>query len=206
MSQDASRSTENQPLDVQKSSQAQDHRRVLETYTALNIGDSMLVRIDDDPSALRTVLARELAGAFEWQQLCTIEHGVQVRITKRASTALPRIVADTTDLFAATLDETAGSVWQLAPGARDLDANIIVLKPRDEIAKHVGPALDVLVVVLEGSGALETELTTTQLQHGAVVWLPQKAERRFIAGAHGLKYFTVHQRKPTLNISAPPDR
>lgn len=188
-------------LHVRESTQAQDHRRVLEAYAALSFGDSLLVHIDHDPRSLWPELERELAGAFDWDELPHAGQGFQIRITKRASTALPRVVADTTELFESTAAQTAGSVWQLEPGARDLDANIIVLPPDDEIAMHVGPKLDVLILVLEGSGALETELNTIRLQQGAVLWLPKKAQRRFIAGSDGLKYFTVHQRKPTLNIS-----
>jgi len=199
-------SSEGPVLEVRKDTEARDHRRVLEAYTALNTGDSLEVHVDHDPRGLWAELERELAGAFEWEQLSHAGPEVQVRVTKRASTALPRVVADTSELFDSMASHTAGSVWQLEPGARDLDANIIVLQPNGEIATHVGPELDVLILVLEGSGELETELDTIQLQQGAVLWLPKKAKRRFIAGPDGLKYFTVHQRKPTLNISSPPQR
>lgn len=199
-------SSEDSVLYVRENTRAQDHRRVLGTYIALDTGDSLVVHIDHEPRGLWAELERELAGAFEWEQLPHAGQGFQVRITKSASTPLPRIVADTTDLFKSTAAKTAGSVWQLEPGTRDLDANIIVLAPEDEIAMHVGPELDVLIVVLEGSGELETELSTIELHQGAVVWLPKKAQRRFVAEADGLKYFTVHQRKPTLNISAAPPR
>lgn len=193
-------------LFVRKGTEDRDHRRVLEAYTALDTGDSLVVHIDHDSRGLWADLERELAGAFDWEQLSHAGPEVQVRVTKRASTALPRVVADTNELFNTVASHTAGSVWQLDPGARDLDANIIVLQPDGEIAMHVGPELDVLILVLEGSGELETELDTIQLQQGAVLWLPRKAQRRFTAGPEGLKYFTVHQRKPTLNISSPPQR
>lgn len=130
----------------------------------------------------------------------------RVRITKRASTALPRVVADTAELFNSTSPDAAGSIWRLEPGARDLDSNIITLPPEGEIAQHVGPNLDVLIVIIDGSGELQTELDTIALQQGQVVWLPAKARRRFTAGRDGLRYLTVHQRKPTLNISRAPDR
>ena len=206
MSNPADSSPEEPVLDVRKDTEARDHRRVLEAYTELKTGESLVVHVDHDPRGLWADLERELAGAFEWEQLSYSGPDVQVRVTKRASTALPRIVADTTELFSSMAGQTAGSVWQLEPGARDLDANIIVLQPNGEIAMHVGPELDVLILVLEGSGELETELDTIQLQQGAILWLPKKAERRFTAGADGLKYFTVHQRKPTLNISPTPQR
>ncbi|MDX2377859.1 cupin domain-containing protein [Microbacterium sp. LRZ72] len=114
---------------------------------------------------------------------------------------LPRIVGETSaDVHA----DAAGSVWQLTPAQRDLDSNVIVLPPGDEIRRHVGPDLDVLVLVLDGSGTLETEGDTLALQPGAIVWLPRRSQRRFIAGDGGLRYFSVHQRKPGLGITKRP--
>lgn len=115
------------------------------------------------------------------------------------------MVADTTALVTAE-PSTGGSIWQLEPGARDLDSNIIALPAGDEIGLHVGPNLDVLIFVLRGSGQLQTELNVIELQQGALVWLPRKAQRRFLAGPEGIQYLTVHHRKPTLNITAAPQR
>lgn len=112
----------------------------------------------------------------------------------------PRIVGDAFD--ASSSD--AGSVWRLEPAERGLDANVIVLPPGDEIRAHDGPALDVLIVVLAGSGTLETETDAVRLKPGGLIWLPARSRRRFVAGADGLRYFSVHQRKPGLSIGARP--
>lgn len=98
----------------------------------------------------------------------------------------------------------SGAVWRLTPAERSLDANIIRLPPGDEIARHHGPDLDVLIHVIDGSGTLETETGEIALTPGALVWLPPRSSRRFIAGADGLRYFSVHRRKPGLWISAKP--
>ncbi|WP_260980385.1 cupin domain-containing protein [Microbacterium paludicola] len=108
---------------------------------------------------------------------------------------LPRRVGDA---FRAT--GAPGSVWTLDPAERGLDANIIVLPPGDEIRAHDGPELDVLIVVLAGSGVLETAAEPVALAPGEIVWLPARSRRRFVAGADGLRYFSVHQRKPGLGI------
>ncbi|WP_417509483.1 cupin domain-containing protein [Microbacterium sp.] len=108
----------------------------------------------------------------------------------------PRIVGDA---FAASA-AAAGSAWRLEPSERGLDANVIVLPAGDEIQAHIGPELDVLIVVLDGSGTLETAVDPLPLSPGTMVWLPARSQRRFVAGDDGLRYFSVHQRKPGLSI------
>lgn len=113
---------------------------------------------------------------------------------------LPRVLADTSSLTSGTPSES-GAVWRLAEPHRDLDANIIALPPGESIASHAGPALDVLIHVLSGSGTLATADGTIPLREGLLVWLPRRSLREFTAGPDGLRYFTVHQRKPGLSIS-----
>jgi len=115
---------------------------------------------------------------------------------------LPRIVGDTSALPMSR----GGSAWQLDPATRGLDANIIDLPPGDEIAAHAGPDLDVLIHVLTGSGVLETDGGEIALDAGALVWLPPRSRRRFVAGPGGIRYFSVHQRKPGLSIGRAPTR
>lgn len=121
----------------------------------------------------------------------TAAHGAEKR-----GAAKPRIVGDAFTASAAA----AGSVWRLEPVERGLDANVIVLPAGDEIRTHTGPELDVLIVVLSGSGTLEAEADAIVLEPGGIVWLPARSQRRFIAGDDGLRYFSVHQRKPGLGI------
>lgn len=191
-------------IDVRTVEPRQRHPLVFEAYGQLAVDESLTVINDHEPRGLREEFDREFAGAFSWDALPPASQEYRVRITKRASTALPRIVADATALLAGTDATTGGSIWQLAPGARDLDANIIALPADDEIGLHVGPNLDVLILVLEGAGQLQTELDVLELSPGALIWLPRNAQRRFIAGSEGIRYFTVHHKKPTLNITAAP--
>lgn len=111
---------------------------------------------------------------------------------------LPRLVGD-----ALGASGPAGSVWRLDPAERGLDANVIVLPAGDEIRSHTGPELDVLIVVLAGSGILETEADAVALEPGGIIWLPARSQRRFVAGDEGLRYFSVHGRKPGLGIRSP---
>mgnify|MGYP002737717601 CR=1 FL=1 len=197
---------ESRDVDVRAVAPAQRHPMVFEAYARLAVGESLTVINDHEPRGLREEFDREFAGAFSWDPVTPVEQEYRVRITKRASTALPRVVADVTALLGHVDSSTGGSIWQLEPGARDLDSNVIALPAGDEIALHVGPNLDVLILVLQGSGQLQTELSVLDLQQGALVWLPRNAQRRFIAGTEGIRYLTVHHRKPTLNITAAPKR
>lgn len=110
------------------------------------------------------------------------------------------------DAFIAAEPGHGGAVWRLEPATRGLDANVIVLPAGDEIQRHVGPALDVLLVVLEGSGTLETDGEDIALERGRLVWLPPRSERRIVAGGGGLRYFSVHGRKPGLGATGLPLR
>jgi homogentisate 1,2-dioxygenase len=67
---------------------------------------------------------------------------------------------------------------------------------------HAGADLDVLLLVLDGSGQLITELGILQLHSGALVWLPRRSRRQFTAGPDGLAYLTVHQRRQSLVLGA----
>ena len=199
MSDEAKKNTAE--IDVRTLPRSQRHRTVFDAYEKLAVDEALVLVNDHEPKGLQEEFERELAGAYNWEPVTTTEDAYRVRITKRASTALPRIVADTTALLEGTDSTTGGSIWQLEPGARDLDANIIALPSHVEIGMHVGPNLDVLIIVLQGSGQLHTELSVIELEQGQLLWLPRNAHRRFVAGTDGLRYFTVHHRKPTLNIT-----
>lgn len=112
----------------------------------------------------------------------------------------PLVVGDTSQLPSIQ----GGSAWRLEPPTRGLDANVIDLPPGDQIRTHVGPALDVLIHILAGDGTLETDDGSIALDVGTIVWLPPHSTRRFIAGPGGLRYFSVHPRKPGLTITAAP--
>lgn len=107
-----------------------------------------------------------------------------------------RILADTTALASRVgAPDEAGAVWRIDEPDRDLDANVIALPPGDGIGSHRGPALDVLIHVIAGSGVIETADGDVALVPGAIVWLPKHSRRAFRAGDEGLRYLTVHRRK-----------
>lgn len=108
----------------------------------------------------------------------------------------PRVIADAAALASRVGNpDEIGAVWSITEPERDLDANVIALPPGESIGSHRGPALDVLVHVVAGSGVVATAHGDIDLAPGLVVWLPRFSRRGFRAGDDGLRYLTVHQRK-----------
>ncbi|UVI37767.1 DUF2249 domain-containing protein [Brevibacterium spongiae] len=190
-------------IDVRDIPKPERHPLIIEAYRKLEVGTGLILVNDHVPEGLRVEMVREFADAVGWEPLEDNGEEVRVRIVRQASTPTPRVVLDIAEVAGA--ESESGSVWQLPTKQRDLDANVIALAPGGEIREHVGPNLDVLIHVLDGAGTLETETGTIALSPGQIVWLPRLSLRRFIADAEaGLKYFSVHQRKQGLTISARP--
>lgn len=117
--------------------------------------------------------------------------GTEVAARPEDRPALPRVLTDTRRAA-----DGRGAVWRLEDADRDLDANLVALPPGDGIATHEGGVLDVLIHVVAGSGRLETSAGPVDLSLGALVWLPRRSTRGFAAGPQGLRYLTVHRRRP----------
>ncbi|GAA2823639.1 cupin domain-containing protein [Kribbella solani] len=94
----------------------------------------------------------------------------------------------------------SGAWWTLAESGRQLDANLVHLPPGRHVGEHVEPDLDVLLVVVEGSGTIGEPVST-----GSLVWLPHGSRRELTAGPDGLSYLTVHRRRPGMQIKRRPD-
>lgn len=135
--------------------------------------------------------------------LCEAEYSGSM--TDASDKQLPKLVGDVGQVLSAPAD-ASGSIWKLEPHTRGLDCNIIAIAPGEEISRHEGPDLDVVIVVLDGSGVLDTSGESIPLENGSLVWLPKKTMRRFGAGPEGLRYFSVHTRKRGLQIGRPPAR
>lgn len=187
-------------IDVRTVPKPERHPLIMAAYQKLDVGSGLILINDHEPKNLKLEMEAEFAEALAWEPQSSDDQEFRVLISKRAATPLPRILADVGELGGVA--ETSGSVWQLQPQQRDLDANIIALSPGGEIKEHIGPALDVLIHILDGAGTLETELTTIPLAPGQIVWLPRRSRRRFLAHETlGLRYFSVHQRKQGLTIT-----
>jgi len=116
----------------------------------------------------------------------------------------PRVLFDVHELLTRTVSPPPGIVWKLAEAGRQLDANLVHLSPGQVIAAHTERDLDVLVVVLAGTAALTTSDGPLPVAEGALVWLPRGSTRTLAAGANGLSYLTVHQRRAGMRIRVGP--
>jgi len=193
-------------IDVRTLRKPDKHPAIFQAYAGVPVGESLLLVNDHDPRHLRDEFEIEYPGGYSWEYVARDPRDWRIRITKRASTPLPRVLTDTTVLADTTGPGApdaagAGVAWKLQMRERDLDSNVITLAPGAAIGAHHGPGLDVLVHVLSGSGQLVTELSTIQLRAGSLAWLPRRSLREFTAGPDGLMYLTVHQRRQALTLS-----
>ena len=188
-----------QELDVRTLRKPDKHPTIFGTYQALAVGESFVLVNDHDPKPLRDEFDVEHPGSYSWEYVETGPAQWRVRIGKLTSTALPRVLCDTTSAAQEDTD-AAGAVWKLDMRDRDLDSNIIRLTAGGSIDAHAGPDLDVVIHVLDGSGWLGTERGTIELAPGMLLWLPRRSRREFTAGEQGLRYLTVHQRRRELAL------
>jgi len=171
------------------------HPTIFARYAALGVGESFVLVNDHDPIHLHDEFENELPGGYTWEYLNREIRNFQIKITKLASTSLPRVLVDTAQLPA---DAPAGAVWSIKVADRELDSNIVVIPAGQAIEPHNGADLDVLVNVLSGSGTLVTERGETPISAGVVLFLPRRSLRGFRAGDDGLRYLTVHKKREGL--------
>lgn len=188
-----------QELDVRGMRKPDKHPTIFATYAELAAGGAFVLVNDHDPQHLHEEFEADHPGSYDWEYLNREMRDWRIKITKLASTQLPRVLVDTTSVTAdTTAADVTGAVWKLQARERDLDSNIIALPPGGTIDAHTGPDLDVLIHVLAGSGQLATELDTIDLAPGVLLWMPRRSRRQFTASDQGLRYLTVHQRRQAL--------
>lgn len=92
-----------------------------------------------------------------------------------------------------------GVDWSLARSG-DLNCNLVRLDPGHDIGDHVNHDLDVVIIVIAGSGTIEIDGISSSLRPNVLADAPKGSSRRIEAGPDGLGYFTVHRRR-TLGIT-----
>jgi quercetin dioxygenase-like cupin family protein len=92
-----------------------------------------------------------------------------------------------------------GVQWTL-PQSADLNVNLVHLEPGATIDEHVAAEVDVVVIVLAGSGTLVSRNRSFDLRVHALVHVPAGVPRALHAHDGGFTYLTVHRRRAGLQI------
>ena len=91
-----------------------------------------------------------------------------------------------------------GPLWGTATD--DLNATLLAWPAGEGTPEHVNDERDVLVIVLEGSGTVRIDDAEHAIASSQAIVLPKASRRRITAGADGIRYLTVHLRRPGLQI------
>jgi uncharacterized protein (DUF2249 family)/quercetin dioxygenase-like cupin family protein len=203
MASETAHAEEARELDIRGTRKPDKHPAIFAAYAGLPVGSAFVLVNDHDPQHLHEEFEADYPGSYDWEYLNREMRDWRIKITKLASTSLPRVLVDTATLTAdTTAADVTGAAWKLQARERDLDSNVIALPPGGTIDAHTGPDLDVLIHVLAGSGRLVTEVGEIDLGPGLLLWLPRRSRRAFEASDQGLRYLTVHQRRQALALGA----
>ena len=96
------------------------------------------------------------------------------------------------------LDGPDGVVWGL--DSPQLNANLVKLDPGHEIGEHSYEQVDVLLIVQSGDGVIVVDGVDNVVQAESVVLIPRGAKRS-IHASRRLVYYSIHTRRPGLDVS-----
>jgi quercetin dioxygenase-like cupin family protein len=96
--------------------------------------------------------------------------------------------------------EGRGPVW--GAESQDLNATLLVWGAGEGPPEHVNDERDVLVFVVEGSATITVDGEERRLEVGEATIIDKRTRRRLIAGGHGVRYLSVHLRRPPLQIQS----
>jgi quercetin dioxygenase-like cupin family protein len=91
-----------------------------------------------------------------------------------------------------------GPLWGTATD--DLNATLLAWPPGGGAAEHVNAERDVLVVVLAGAAVVTVDGEPHTVEAGGAIVLEKGRRRGIVAGAGGVRYLSVHRRRPPLQI------
>jgi len=94
--------------------------------------------------------------------------------------------------------QRGGPVWGQA--SDDLNATLLEWQAGGGPAEHVNDARDVLVFVVSGSVTLTVDGRERTLEPGEATIVDKGATRRLVAGPAGVRYLSVHQARPPLQV------
>jgi quercetin dioxygenase-like cupin family protein len=102
-------------------------------------------------------------------------------------------------LATGTPREGNGPIW--GTESADLNATLLHWRSGEGPPEHVNDERDVLVVVLAGSARLNTDEGERELTVGETTIIGKGRRRKISAGRDGVRYLSVHRRRPPLQIA-----
>lgn len=94
--------------------------------------------------------------------------------------------------------DAEGPLWGLA--SEDLNATLLAWRSGRGTDEQVNSERDVLIFVVDGSATVTVGDTATELRPGRALIVEKGRRRSIAAGAHGVRYLSVHLRRPPLQI------
>jgi quercetin dioxygenase-like cupin family protein len=97
-----------------------------------------------------------------------------------------------------------GALWGMA--SAELNATLLAWPPGQGLDEQTASDLDVLVIVLEGGGTATVDGQEHELRPGSALLVEKGRTRGITAGAHGVRYLSVHRRRGPLQVAGMPER
>lgn len=104
-------------------------------------------------------------------------------------------------LLAAVAEGQSGALWRLRGDDRQLDANLVRHLPGTGGAQYTEDEVDVMLVVVSGTGILTLDGAQSHVSAGFLALLPRGSARALLAGPKGLVVLTVHRRRRGMSIA-----
>jgi uncharacterized protein (DUF2249 family) len=103
-------------LDVRRVPKPQRHPLIFDRFADLAAGETFVLINSHDPQHLREEFERDHPGEFAWNYLESGPQTWRVRIGKRSSTDVPRVLCNTYTLARSESElDVAGAVWKRDP-------------------------------------------------------------------------------------------
>lgn len=91
-----------------------------------------------------------------------------------------------------------GPLWSAE--TEDLDVTLLAWEYGGGTPRHVNDAVDVVLVVLAGSGTVTVDGHEHRVRAGEAAIVEKGSSREIAAGPAGLRYLSLHRRRPPLEI------
>ena len=89
-----------------------------------------------------------------------------------------------------------GPLWGMQ--SEELNATLLDWPPGGGVAEHVNDELEVIMLVLAGSAAVNLDGVEHHVAAGGLLLLPRGCARSVSAGRDGVRYLSVHRRRGPL--------